>query len=98
MEVKSGKMMKRLDFFFKAITSALKMKFFYFGQILFNIASKFAAHHEKSFVPAFSKVSIHLIIVESGKRNYCFEKMSEKIPEFNLDSKIGRNPVQACTR
>ena len=40
----------------------------------------------------------HLIIVESGKRNYYFEKMSEKIPEFNLDSKIGRNPVQACTR
>lgn len=57
MEVKSGKMMKSLDFFFKAITSALKMKFLYFGQILFNIANTFAAH-EKSFVPAFSKVSI----------------------------------------
>ena len=34
------------------------MKFVYFGQILFNIAKTFAAHHEKSFVPAFSKVSI----------------------------------------
>ena len=58
MEVKSGRMMKSLEFFFKAITSALKMKFVYFGQILFNIAKTFAAHHEKSFVPAFSKVSI----------------------------------------
>ena len=58
MEVKSGKMVKSLDFFFKGITSALQVKFFYFGQILFNIANTFAAHHEKRFVPAFSKVSI----------------------------------------
>ena len=58
MEVKSGKMEKSLDLFFNAITSASKVEFFYFGQILFNIANTFAAHHEKRFVPAFSKVSI----------------------------------------
>ena len=58
MEVKSGIMVKSLDFFSKAITSALQGKFFYFGEILFNIANTFAVHHEKSFIPAFSKVSI----------------------------------------
>ena len=47
MEVRSGRMMKSLDFFFKAITSALKMKFFYFGQILFNIANTFAVWKKK---------------------------------------------------
>ena len=47
-----------------------------FGQILFNLACEFAAHHEmKSFVPAvFFKVFIdHLFDnLESGKRNHCF--------------------------
>ena len=32
--------------------------FFRFVQILFNLARSFAARHEKSFVPAFRKVSI----------------------------------------
>ena len=47
--------------------------FFCFDQILLNLAhtSTFAAHHEKSFVPAFFKVSVdHLFDnLESGKRN-----------------------------
>ena len=53
-------MVKSLDFFPKAITSTLQVNFFYFGQILFNIANTFAAHREKGFVPAFSKVSIDI--------------------------------------
>ena len=51
-------MMKSLDFFFQSYNKRFKNEIFYFGQILFNIANTFAAHHEKSFVPAFSKVSI----------------------------------------
>ena len=68
-----------LIFFFKATTSVILQQvlyesyFFCFDQILLNLArtSTFAAHHEKSFVPAFFKVSIdHLFDnLESGKRN-----------------------------
>ena len=68
-----------LIFFFKATTSVILQQvlyerhFFCFDQILLNLAhtSTFAAHHEKSFVPAFSKVSVdHLFDnLESGKRN-----------------------------
>ena len=54
-------------------TSAYESHFFCFDQILLNLAhtSTFAAHHEKSFVPAFFKVSVdHLFDnLESGKRN-----------------------------
>ena len=50
-------------FFFKA-TSALEVIFFSFSQILFNLACLFAVHHEKSFVPAFFKVSI-IVLEES---------------------------------
>ena len=45
----------------------------------------FAAHHEKSFVPALFKVSVdHLFDKRaSGKRNYCFERKSlEKVLNF----------------
>ena len=49
---KSG---KKSSVYFKA-TSALEVKCF--GQILFNLAHVFAAHHAKSFVPAFFYVSI----------------------------------------
>ena len=60
MEIKSGKTVKNLEvFFFKATTSAFRSEFlFQFGQILFNLARTFVAHHEKIFVPAFIKVSI----------------------------------------
>ena len=37
-------------------------------------------HHEKSFVPAFFKVSIHNL--ESGKRNCCFGRKYGKVLNF----------------
>jgi len=50
------------------------VKFVPFGQILFNLARTFAAHHEKSSVPAFLKVSIdHLFDnLESEKKKLLF--------------------------
>ena len=57
MEIKNGKIVKSLEFFFlvfKATTSAnWKRNIFCFGEILFNLACAFTAHHAKSFVPAF---------------------------------------------
>ena len=52
------------------------MNFFRFGEILFNLPRMFAAHHEKSFVPALFKVSVdHLFDKrEFGGKNYCFEE------------------------
>ena len=66
------------------------MIFLSFGQILFNLAQLFALHHEKSFVPAFFKVSIdHLFDnLESGKRNYCFQKNSRKSLEFCIQKSV----------
>ena len=63
------------------------------GQILFNVACAFAAHHGKSFVPAsffFFKVSIdHLFDnLQAGKRNYCFGKKARI-----LDPRNRTNPV-----
>ena len=79
--------------FFKDTTSALEVICFRFGQILFNLARLFAAHHEKSFVSAFFMVSIdHLFDnLGSGKRNYCFHKGWKK--SWILDPKICTNPV-----
>ena len=44
----------------------------------------FAAHDEKSFVPAFvrSLLITYFDNLELGKRNYCFEKRSGKSREF----------------
>ena len=69
---------KSLDNRDKVLEKSYKWIFFCFGHILFNLARMFAAHHEKSFVPAFFKVSIDQLFhnLESGKRNYCFGKMS----------------------
>ena len=79
MEIKTEKMVKSLEFFcffffFKA-TSALQLDFFVFIKS-YSIPAYFAAHHEKSFVPTFLKVSIdHLFLnLEAAKRNYCFGK------------------------
>ena len=93
MEVKSGKMMKSLDFFFQNYNKRCKSENFLFWP-------NFIQYSQYVLFLRFlrSPLITHLIIVESGKRNDCFEKMSENIPEVNLDSKIGRNPVQACTR
>ena len=57
MEIKYGKIVKSLEFFF--LSSKLqqvlsrKWNIICFGEILFNIACAFIAHHAKSFVPAF---------------------------------------------
>ena len=44
----------------------------------------FALHHERSFVPAFFKVSFDDLFdnLDSAKINYCFGKMSGKSLEF----------------
>ena len=71
MEIKSGKML-----FWKLQQVLYKWNYRRFGQILFNLACTFAAHHEmKSFVPAvfFKDYIDHLFDnLESGKRNHCF--------------------------
>ena len=45
----------------------------------------FAVHHEKSLVPAFSKVSIDYLfvfLVSEKKKVYCFRKSLEKVVNF----------------
>ena len=66
---------------------------FCFDQILLNLAhtSTFAAHHDKSFVPAFFKVSVdHLFDnLESEKRNNkLFGKKSGKILKFWIQKSV----------
>ena len=53
---------------------------------MFSLARTFAVHQEKSLVTAFLKVSIdHLFDnLESGKRNYWFEKKSSLKKVLNL--------------
>ena len=88
-----------LIFFFKATTSVILQQvlyeshFFCFDQILLNLAhtSTFAAHHEKSFVPAFFKVSVdHLFDnLESGKRNNkLFGKKSGQSLKFWIQKSV----------
>ena len=50
----------------------------------YSIRAYFAAHHGKSFVPAFFKVSIDHPFnkFESGKRNFFFRKKMEKLLNF----------------
>ena len=80
MEKKSGIMVKSLEFFFsKLIRQDFISEIFRVGQILFNLAPTFAAHHEKKIFLAFFKVSVdHELFdnLESGKRSYCFGKKS----------------------
>ena len=70
--------------------------FFVFGKIVFHLARTFAAHHEKSLVPAFFKVSIdHLFDnLESGKRNYWFGKKYSLKKVLNLGSRT--NLCEPC--
>ena len=49
----NGEREKVLSFTFKAATSALEVILFRFGQVFFSLTRMFAAHHEKSFFPAF---------------------------------------------
>ena len=77
-----------LFFFFKA-ASALQLNFFVFIKS-YSIRAYFAAHHEKSFVPAFLMVSIdHLFLnLESAKRNNCFRKKNRKTLEFRIQKSV----------
>ena len=65
------------------------MNFFVFIKS-YSIRAYFAAHHGKSFVPAFFKVSIdHLFNkLESGKINYCFGKKNGKTLEFCIQKSL----------
>ena len=60
------------------------MIFFRFGQIVFNLVRMFAAHHERSFVAAFFKISFdHLLDnLASEKTYYTFGTKSGKSLEF----------------
>ena len=64
--------------------------FFGFRQILFNLTHRSAEHREKSFVPAFFKVSFDHVFdnLESGKRNYCFGKKSGKSLGFWIQKSV----------
>ena len=62
--------------FFESYNKCLINEFvFGFGQILFDLARLFAAHHERSFVPAFLR-SLLITFLKSGKINYCFGRKS----------------------
>ena len=77
-------------FFFKVTTSALEVKCFPFCRILFSLARAFAAHHAKSFVPAFFVSNDHLIgNLDSGKRNNRFGEKSRKSLEFWIQKSVG---------
>ena len=73
IEIKSGKMVKRLQFFvFESYKCSISF-FVCFSHILFNFGGRFGVHQGKRFVPAFSRSIDHLMDnFESGKRNYCF--------------------------
>ena len=82
MEIKSAKMVKSLFFFFKGTTSALEVKFFSFGQILFHLNRMFAAHHERLAValilPFLRSLSItYLITLSLDKEIIVFGKSLE---------------------
>ena len=69
--LKSGKMVKSDVFFFSNLQPLHKLIFFRFGQIVFNLARTFAAHHKERYVPRSFKVAIDQLFdnLESGKKN-----------------------------
>ena len=77
---KAGKMVKSLEFFFQSYNNCFISEFLALWSNLIQSRRVFAVHREKSFVPAFFKICIdHLFDnFESGKRNYCFGKISTK--------------------
>ena len=85
--LKSGKMVKSVGFFFKS-TTALQVNFFRFGQIVFNLARTFAAHHKESYVPRSFKVAIDQLFdnLESGKNNLSI--VLEKSLEFWIQRSV----------
>ena len=96
---KNGKSLFLIFFFFEATTSVILQQvlheshFFCFDQILLNLAhtSTFAAHHEKSFVPAFlrSLVITYLITLSLEKEIIsCLEKKSGKSLKFWIKKSV----------
>ena len=86
--------MVKSHFFFSKLQQVLyKWNLFRFGQILFNLDCTFAALHERSFVPAFLKVSIdHLFDnLSLEKEIIVLEKSMEKV--LNFESK---NLYETC--
>ena len=97
MDIKSTKMVKSLFsyfFFFSKLQQVLyERHFFCFDQILLNLAhtSTFAAHHEKSFVPAFlSSLLITYLITLSLEKEIlnCLEKKSGKSLKFWIQKSV----------
>ena len=87
MKVKSGEMIKSPEFL------SYNKCFFGFRQILFNLTHRSAEHREKSFVPAFFKVSFDHVFdnLESGKKELLFWKKVWK-KSWILDPEICTNP------
>ena len=79
MEIKSGKVVKKSIFFSKLQQLAVFFSFW------FNLARTFAPHHERSFVPAFFKVSI-----DRKKKLVFWKKVRKK--SWILDQKCVRTP------
>ena len=83
MEIKSAKMVKSLFLFFQSYKKCFRSKvFFRFGQILFNLNRKFAAHHgrfaEALFLPFLRSLLItYLITLSLDKEIIVFEKSLE---------------------
>ena len=73
-------MVKGLDFFFKATTSSLIVKFFFVLLRSYSMSPVCLAHHEQSFVPTFflRSLLIMYLITLSLEMNYCFGKKSGK--------------------
>ena len=86
IEMKSTKIQ---CFFSKLQQMLYKWIFFHFCQILFNLVHMFAAHPEKSFVPAlWNRWSIEFLTTLSlGKKNF-FWKKSGKSLEFWIQKSV----------
>ena len=89
-------MVKSFEFILK-LQVLWKWNVFHFGQILFNLAHVFAAHHAKSFVPAFfmSLLIIYLITLSLKKKLFFWSKIWKK--SWILDPTICTNSVQTST-
>ena len=68
---RSGKMVKSLEFFFKAVASGLQV-ILSFGQILFNLDCTFAAIMKKALFLLFLKVFLKCIYAIIVLNNSCF--------------------------
>ena len=86
MEIKSGKMLKNLEVFFKATTSAFRSEFlFQFGQILYSVSPVRLQHTvKKALFLCFlrSRLITYLITLSLEKKILVLEKSLEKALNF----------------